>query len=56
MNIERMISTVEVHTGGEPFRIVERRAWVEENLDKVREVRETLIYEPRGMRTCVPDI
>lgn len=58
MNIERMISTVEVHTGGEPFRIVtnglprfpgrtivECRAWVEENLD---EVRQALIFEPRG--------
>ena len=45
MNIERMISTVEVHTGGKPFRLVERRAWVEENPDKVR---EKLIYEPCG--------
>ncbi|MCQ1774391.1 proline racemase family protein [Neorhizobium galegae] len=58
MNIEKMITTVEVHTGGEPFRIVtsglprfpgksivERRGWIEENLD---EVRQALIYEPRG--------
>ncbi|MGE0752072.1 MAG: trans-3-hydroxy-L-proline dehydratase [Variibacter sp.] len=58
MNIERVIDTVEVHTGGEPFRIVtsglprfpgrtivERRAWVEANID---ELRRALIFEPRG--------
>jgi proline racemase len=58
MKFDRMISTVEVHTGGEPFRIVtgglprfpgktivERRAWVKENLD---DLRGALIFEPRG--------
>ncbi|CAM3462903.1 Trans-3-hydroxy-L-proline dehydratase [Bordetella sputigena] len=58
MKFERMISTVETHTGGEPFRIVtsglprfpgasivQRRAWVKENLD---ELRRALIFEPRG--------
>lgn len=58
MQITRTISTVEVHTGGEPFRIVTsglprlpgdtivaRRAWLEENLD---EVRRALMWEPRG--------
>jgi len=58
MQIERMIETVEVHTAGEPFRIVtsglprfpgrtivERRAWVERNID---ELRRALIFEPRG--------
>lgn len=47
MQHTRTISTVEVHTGGEPFRIVtsglprlpgdsivERRAWVRENADE----------------------
>jgi proline racemase len=58
MNIERMIQTVEVHTGGEPFRIVvsglprfpgktivARRDWVKSNID---ELRRSLIFEPRG--------
>jgi trans-L-3-hydroxyproline dehydratase len=58
MKFERMISTVEVHTGGEPFRIVtsglprfpgasilERRQWIKANLDHVR---QALIFEPRG--------
>lgn len=58
MQISRTISTVEVHTGGEPFRIVtsglprlpgksivERRAWLKENAD---DIRQTLMFEPRG--------
>jgi proline racemase len=58
MKFERMISTVETHTAGEPFRIVtsglprfpgativQRRAWIQENLD---DVRRALIFEPRG--------
>lgn len=58
MQITRTISTVEVHTGGEPFRIVtsglprlrgqsivERRAWLLENAD---EIRQALMFEPRG--------
>jgi proline racemase len=58
MKFERMISTVETHTGGEPFRIVtsglprfpgativQRRAWIQQNLD---DVRRALIFEPRG--------
>lgn len=58
MKFERMINTVETHTAGEPFRIVtgglprfpgssivQRRAWVRENMD---EVRKALIFEPRG--------
>lgn len=58
MQISRTISTVEVHTGGEPFRIVtsglprlpgktivERRAWLKENADDIRQV---LMFEPRG--------
>jgi trans-L-3-hydroxyproline dehydratase len=58
MKYERMIQTVETHTGGEPFRIVtsglprfpgativQRRAWIKENLD---DVRRALIFEPRG--------
>jgi trans-L-3-hydroxyproline dehydratase len=58
MKFERMVSTVETHTGGEPFRIVtsglprfpgasivQRRAWVKDNLD---DVRRALIFEPRG--------
>jgi trans-L-3-hydroxyproline dehydratase len=53
-----MIGTVEVHAGGEPFRIVTsgvprfpgetimaRRAWVEAHLDHLR---RALIFEPRG--------
>lgn len=58
MDIERAIGTVEMHTGGEPFRIVtsglprfpgdtilHRRAWVRDSLD---EIRRALIFEPRG--------
>ena len=58
MQIERMLRTVEVHTGGEPFRIVvsglprfpgativQRRDWVKNNID---ELRQALIFEPRG--------
>jgi proline racemase len=57
MNIEKMIWTVEVHTGGEPFRIVvsglprfpgktivQRRDRVKSNID---ELRRSLIFEPR---------
>ena len=58
MKSTRTISTVEVHTGGEPFRIVtsglprlpgetivKRRAWLKENAD---EIRRALMFEPRG--------
>lgn len=58
MKLNRSISTVEVHTGGEPFRIVtsglprlpgtsivQRRAWLKENAD---EIRRALMFEPRG--------
>ncbi|SEM62117.1 proline racemase [Pseudomonas sp. ok272] len=58
MQISRSINTVEVHTGGEPFRIVtsglprlpgksivERRAWLLENAD---DIRQALMFEPRG--------
>lgn len=58
MQVTRTINTVEVHTGGEPFRIVtaglprlkgktivERRAWLLENAD---EIRQALMFEPRG--------
>ena len=58
MQITRTISTVEVHTGGEPFRIVtsglpklpghsivERRAWLLEHAD---DIRQALMFEPRG--------
>lgn len=58
MNITRMISTVEMHTGGEPFRIVTsglprlpgktvvaRRQWC---LDHIDDVRRALMFEPRG--------
>jgi proline racemase len=58
MKLTRSISTVEVHTGGEPFRIVtsglprlpgdtivKRRAWLMENAD---EIRRALMFEPRG--------
>ncbi|CDH54716.1 proline racemase [Lichtheimia corymbifera JMRC:FSU:9682] len=54
----RVICTVEMHTGGEPFRIVtsgiprmpgktivERRAWLKENAD---DLRRALMLEPRG--------
>ncbi|MGH8353283.1 MAG: trans-3-hydroxy-L-proline dehydratase, partial [Pseudomonas sp.] len=53
-----MINTVEVHTGGEPFRIVtsglpkfpgktivERRKWIKDNID---DLRKAVIFEPRG--------
>jgi proline racemase len=58
MKISRTISTVEVHTGGEAFRIVtsglprfpgdtivKRRAWLKENAD---DIRKALMFEPRG--------
>ncbi|MCA3864976.1 MAG: proline racemase family protein, partial [Burkholderia sp.] len=58
MKISRSLSTVEVHTGGEAFRIVtsglpraagdtivQRRAWLKENAD---EIRKALMFEPRG--------
>src|SRR5579863_8285634 len=58
MKITRSISTVEVHTSGEAFRIVtsglprmqgdtivKRRAWLKENAD---ELRRALMLEPRG--------
>jgi proline racemase len=58
MHVDRMLRTVEVHTGGEPFRIVvsglprfpgativQRRDWVKQNID---ELRRALIFEPRG--------
>jgi proline racemase len=58
MQFDRIISTVETHTGGEPFRIVtsglprlqgttivQRRAWAERNIDAVR---TALMLEPRG--------
>ena len=58
MQITRTVSTVEMHTGGEPFRIVTsglprlpgdtivaRRGWLVEHLD---EVRRSLMWEPRG--------
>lgn len=58
MQFGKKIDTVEVHTGGEAFRIVtsglprfpgktivERRQWIKDNLDSVR---TALIFEPRG--------
>ena len=58
MFTERLLSTVEMHTGGEPFRIVTsgvpvipgativaRRAWL---LDHADEIRRALTLEPRG--------
>jgi len=58
MQISRSINTVEVHTGGESFRIVtsglprmpgktivERRAWLLNNADGIR---QALMFEPRG--------
>jgi trans-L-3-hydroxyproline dehydratase len=55
---DRVIATVEMHTAGEPFRIVtsglprapgarivDRRAWLRENCD---ELRRAVIHEPRG--------
>ncbi len=58
MLLDRTITTVEMHTGGEPFRIVtsgfphapgarivNRRAWLKANADHLR---RALIFEPRG--------
>ena len=58
MHFDRVYSTVECHTAGEPLRIVtsgipfipgatilERRSWVREHLDHVR---RALMHEPRG--------
>jgi trans-L-3-hydroxyproline dehydratase len=58
MKISRTITTVEAHTGGEPFRIVtggvpripgrtilERRQWLTEQAD---DWRRALMFEPRG--------
>jgi proline racemase len=58
MRITKAISTVEVHTGGEAFRIVTsglprmpgktivaRRVWLKENADHIR---RALMFEPRG--------
>lgn len=58
MKITKAISTVEVHTGGEAFRIVTsglpkmqgntivaRRAWLKEHADHIR---RSLMFEPRG--------
>lgn len=58
MKPTRTLSTVEVHTGGEAFRIVtsglprvpgdtivQRRAWLKDNAD---EIRRALMFEPRG--------
>ncbi len=58
MRFDRVYSTIECHTAGEPLRIVtsgvpfipgatilERRRWVQENLDHVR---RALMHEPRG--------
>jgi trans-L-3-hydroxyproline dehydratase len=56
--MDRLITTVETHTGGEPFRIVTsglprlpgativaRRSWAERNIDHLR---TALMHEPRG--------
>lgn len=56
--MQTMISTVEMHTGGEPFRIVtsgfprapgarivERRAWLKAHADHLR---RAIMFEPRG--------
>jgi proline racemase len=58
MASEHTLTTVEMHTAGEPFRIVtsgfprapgarivERRAWLQKNADHLR---RALIFEPRG--------
>lgn len=58
MNFSRTYTTVDVHTAGEPLRIVtagvpripgetilDKRRWVKENLDGVR---RALMWEPRG--------
>lgn len=56
--MQQIISTVEMHTGGEPFRIVtsgfprapgarivDRRAWLKANADHLR---QAIMFEPRG--------
>ena len=58
MTIDRTITTVEMHTGGEPFRIVtsgfprapgarivDRRTWLKQHADHLR---RAVILEPRG--------
>ena len=58
MKTSRLITTVETHTAGEPFRIItsgtprvpgatilERSAWLQENAD---EIRRAMMLEPRG--------
>lgn len=66
MKINRLLTTIDAHTGGEPLRIItggvpplqgetilERRRYFREHLDHVRRV---LMYEPRGhhgMYGCV---
>ena len=58
MQFNRIYSTIECHTAGEPLRVVtagippipgatilERRRWVREHLDHVR---RALMHEPRG--------
>lgn len=58
MQLSRTLSTVEVHAGGEPFRIVTaglprlpgdsivaRRRWLQDHAD---EIRQALMFEPRG--------
>ncbi len=58
MNFDKMFTTIDMHTAGEPLRIIthglppikgrsilEKRAYCMEHLD---ELRETLMYEPRG--------
>lgn len=63
MKITRTISTVEVHTGGEAFRIVtselprlpgdtivKRRTWLK---DSANDVRKLLVFDPRGPRRHV---
>ena len=58
MKTSHLLSTVESHTGGEPFRIItsgapripgktilERCAWMQENAD---EIRRAIMLEPRG--------
>ena len=58
MTVSHRIATIEMHTGGEPFRIVTsglpplpgasivaRRRWCAENID---DIRRALIFEPRG--------
>ncbi|ANB73792.1 trans-3-hydroxy-L-proline dehydratase [Paraburkholderia phytofirmans] len=58
MRINRTLNTIEMHTGGEPFRIitngfprlagktiVERREWIQKHAD---ELRSAMMLEPRG--------